>query len=79
MGFPHQTKSVEHIWSEYPGCVGVQGKNEEVPRVLTQGFLGTNIEKSIILQLICLGICLESDQNNLVFNNMDLIGYDLTM
>ena len=39
------TKSVEHIRSKYPRCVGVQAKNEEV----SQDFWGQIYRKIIIL------------------------------
>ena len=39
------TKSVEHIRSEYPGCVGVQAKNEEVPQGTNSGIFGAKYRK----------------------------------
>ena len=39
------TKSVEHIRSEYPGYVGVQTKNEEVPQGTNSGIFGVNYKK----------------------------------
>ena len=39
-----KVKSVGHIRSEYPGCVGVQAKNEEVP----QGVKGVRVRKRFL-------------------------------
>ena len=36
---------MEHIRSEYPGCVGVQAKNEEVPQGTNSGIFGAKYKK----------------------------------
>ena len=48
------TKSVEHIRSEYPGCVGVQAKNEEVPQSTNSGIFGAKYRKINYFAQICL-------------------------
>ena len=66
--------------------MGVQAKNEEVPQGTNSGIFGAKYRKiNYFAHNLSLNLPeddkrgLESDLNDLIFNHMDFLGYNLTM
>ena len=72
---------MEHIRLEYPGCVGVQAKNEEVPQITNSGIFGANYRKiNYFAHYLSRNLPEDNREayNNLMFNHMDFAEYNLT-